>query len=68
VIETGRNCVLQALKWALVIEDVAKIIEAALLSIPRYTAVAVMLGVCRTDQVEPWLIRCQLTKEISASD
>jgi hypothetical protein len=35
VIETGRNCVLQALMWAFVIEDVAKIIEAALLCAKR---------------------------------
>jgi hypothetical protein len=35
VIKTGRNCVLQALMWALVIEDVAKIIEATLLCTKR---------------------------------
>ena len=35
VIETGRNCVLQPLMWTLVIEDVAKIIEAALMCTKR---------------------------------
>jgi hypothetical protein len=34
-IKTGRNCVLQALMWTLVIEDVAKMIEAALLCTKR---------------------------------
>ena len=35
VIETGRNCVVEALMGALVIEDVAKIIEADLLCTER---------------------------------
>ena len=35
VIETGRNCVLQAFMWALVIEDIAKNIEATLLRTQR---------------------------------